>query len=120
MTSKQQAALERLKSSKELAPGPRLRAIREALDLGEKALGELLLVRGPTIHAWEHEDKIPTGASPHLIEAWSRDAVRSLSLDESAVIEWTEWLSGKERDRLATLASPSPEPQAPSSAPEAP
>ena len=113
MTPKQTAALERLQNPDGLAPGPRLCALREALDLSEHALGVILGVKGPTVHAWEHEDKAPTKAGPHLIEAWSRGAAASLGLNEAAAIRWQDWLTDEERTRLGSLApaqaAPSPE-----------
>ncbi len=104
MTSKQAAALERLKDPAGLVPGERLCALREAMGLGEAALGEALGVRGPTVHAWEHGDKSPTKAAPHSIEAWSRAAAALLALDERAVIRWQDWLTDVDRARLVTLA----------------
>lgn len=102
MSTKQEAALERLKNAAVITPAARLCALREARGLSEEALGEELGVSGPAVHGWEH-GTTPRGANPALIEAWSRSAAASLGLGDEAAIPWSDWLSRKERAKLARL-----------------
>lgn len=75
-------ALERLKDRAPLVPRERLRALREAAGIGEKALGKGTFgVSGPTVHEWEMGTRDPKPENRQKIEAWSIEIIRDLGVD---------------------------------------
>jgi transcriptional regulator with XRE-family HTH domain len=75
------AALERLKTRSVVMPRERLRALREAAGLGEKALGDKFDVEGPSVHDWEKGKRDPREENRKKIEAWSIEVIRALGVD---------------------------------------